>query len=506
MEISYDKIYLNTERPKRARVIPVAIPMYMYRMEVNSYTHGLNFFQKQVLKLKVKPELNEKRIGELIGVNPTVIRRVVEELETMGLLKGSLTEKGREKLQELDGLVVNARERKLGYVFQFVDTEKVYPWVIHDLQRADLVGEKDIHPKIADFTKGDEETLGSTVVYLDNLWREADTFPAPTERDITRMILNTSKRSEEEDSSVGRSLGVKLVDRSPTKVWLCTYAFLPKIAGEDIYHSDWKVLDPFNNGDAHEPDGSSAEMKYYLNGIDDGYLKAKIDEAFDDAKTLQGENRAAYVRELDERIKFRIELDFSSFKGFDRNILEGTRDVVKGILEWEDGQYKNQRLVLDICAGIIRTMETILSIDAHNRSREYESVLAECGSDSYRWKRAIQSGFEQNFSEELSGLWWYTKTQHTGVNGFRFSRNQFQNPNGFAPKIWSFVATSREQGSERLAHALRGTLSTLHEINGIRNKTHGTTERDEKQRVITKEEGQRHYETFRSIINRYLGN
>lgn len=506
MEISYDKIYLKVERPKRAQVVPVAIPMYMYRIEVNSYEHGLNFLQKQVLRLKAKPEFSEEKIGALIGINPSVIRRVVSELENKRLLDGGLTESGREKLQELDGLVVNAGERKLGYVFQFVDSGRIYPWVVHDLQIADLGGESDMHPSIVDFTKGDSEREPSPVVYFDSMWRGADLFPSPTERDITKMILNTAKRSEDEDSAAGRSLGVRLLEESPTKVWVCTYVFLPKIDGQHIYHSEWKTLDPFGHGDAHELDGSSADMRYYLNAVDDGYLKTEIQRAFDWVETQNGKKRADYVQELNERIKDRIELDFPSFVGSDRHIMEGTKDVVKGLIEWEDGQSKDQRLILDICVGIIRTMETILSIDAHERSVNYQSVLEQCGTDHYSWKRMIQTGFEQNFGEELSNLWWYTKTKQTWPKAFRFSKSQFENSNGFSPKIWAFVATTSEPGSERLVRAFRGRLSALHKINGVRNQTHGTTERDEKQTSISKEEGQHFYETFMSIMTQYLSN
>jgi hypothetical protein len=61
MAIEYNNIVLNINRRPSTKSLMVAIPMYMYRIETNEFSHGLNFFQKTVLKLKGRQVLKMKQ-------------------------------------------------------------------------------------------------------------------------------------------------------------------------------------------------------------------------------------------------------------------------------------------------------------------------------------------------------------------------------------------------------------------------------------------------------------
>lgn len=49
----YDYILNVEHRPNKTGVL-LAIPMYMYRIEMKSIEYGINFFQKAVLMFKTK--------------------------------------------------------------------------------------------------------------------------------------------------------------------------------------------------------------------------------------------------------------------------------------------------------------------------------------------------------------------------------------------------------------------------------------------------------------------
>ena len=78
----------------------VCIPFYMYRIETNEFEHGLNFFQKIVLKFKARPGIKDEAIAEYTGLDSKLIGIVTGELQAKQLINehGSLSVKGKEKL------------------------------------------------------------------------------------------------------------------------------------------------------------------------------------------------------------------------------------------------------------------------------------------------------------------------------------------------------------------------------------------------------------------------
>lgn len=82
------------------------------------------------------------------------------ELQAKQLIneQGSLSGKGKEKLNEVDGLVVNSGKRKMGYLFKYVNEDKLYPYYIDKVEPADLLDNlQGKHPKVITGTKGDGE-------------------------------------------------------------------------------------------------------------------------------------------------------------------------------------------------------------------------------------------------------------------------------------------------------------------------------------------------------------
>lgn len=217
MEIEYNNIYHHIKRRPSKKYIMVSIPLYMYRVETNEFEHGLNFFQKVVLKFKTKPNIKNETIAQLTGLDEKLIEMVSGELQEKRLLSnyGSLSEKGREKLYEVEGLLVSSGKRKIGYVFKYLNQDKLYPYFIQKVEPADLLNDKSQYPKIVIGTKGDGEDFTELPFFIDDLVIKKEAFNKPTEKEILQLIQNTNRKGEnkqldeEKNNTISKQLSIR---------------------------------------------------------------------------------------------------------------------------------------------------------------------------------------------------------------------------------------------------------------------------------------------------------
>jgi hypothetical protein len=224
----------------------------MYRIETNEFEHGLNFFQKIVLKFKVRPGIKEEAIAEYTGLDSKLIGIVKGELQAKQLINehGSLSEKGKEKLMEVDGLVINSGKKKIGYVFKYVNQDKFYPYYISKVIPADVLeNNNNSHPLIVTGNKG-EEDRSERPYFLDEALYTKTNYNRPSERDVLQLIQNSNSKgiNQEEDEAknekLSQQLSIRFFNDQPEVVWACTFVYLQQNEDE-TYEPDWRVLDPF---------------------------------------------------------------------------------------------------------------------------------------------------------------------------------------------------------------------------------------------------------------------
>ena len=311
MEIEYNNIYHHIKRRPSKKYLMVSIPLYMYRVETNEFEHGLNFFQKVVLKFKAKPNIKSETIAQLTGLDEKLIAMVSAELQGKGLLSehGSLSDKGREKLNEVEGLVVNSGKRRISYVFKYLNQDKLYPYFIQKVDPADILEDNGQHPKIVTGTKGDGEDYTELPFYIDDLIVKKQTFNKPTEREVLQLIQNSNRKSEqkqedeEKNNKLSKQLSIRFLKDQPEIVWVCTYIYL-KENEEGYFDPEWKIADPFGFGD-------SISLKYYISKLGNENLNKSIIGRFSDAKTLEGKTLTDFYEIINKRIEEKLLSDFS---------------------------------------------------------------------------------------------------------------------------------------------------------------------------------------------------
>ncbi|MBK6978917.1 MAG: hypothetical protein IPH28_18975 [Cytophagaceae bacterium] len=207
---------------------------------------------------------------------------------------GSLSEKGKEKLNEVDGLVVNSGKRRIGYVFKYLNQDKLYPYFIQRVDPADILEDKGKHPKIVTGTKGDGEDYTELPFFIDDLILKKQTFNKPTEREVLQLIQNSNRKSEqkqedeEKNYKLSKQLSIRFLKDQPEIVWVCTYIYLKE--NEDGYFDpEWRIADPFGFGD-------SISLKFYISKLGNENLNKSIIGRFSDAKTLEGKPYLIFMK------------------------------------------------------------------------------------------------------------------------------------------------------------------------------------------------------------------
>jgi len=496
MEIEYNNIYHHIKRRPSKKYLMVSIPLYMYRVETNEFEHGLNFFQKVVLKFKAKPNIKNETIAQLTGLDDKLIAMVSAELQGKGLLSehGSLSDKGREKLNEVEGLVVNSGKRRIGYVFKYLNQDKLYPYFIQRVDPADILEDKGKHPKIVTGTKGDSEDYTELPFFIDDLVIKKQTFNKPTEREVLQLIQNSNRKSEqkqedeEKNNKLSKQLSIRFLKDQPEIVWVCTYIYLKE--NEDGYFDpEWRIADPFGFGD-------SISLKFYISKLGNENLNKSIIGRFSDAKTLEGKTLSDFHEIINKRIEEKLLSDFSiGIKTLDTNLQTYIESVIKNIVLLEQQNYNDLDASLSFTLNIQNALENIFKQDREQRNSFYEIVYSELDRDFEKKKRSLIGIYRQKlFSIN-------TLVPQPIIN---VCKGSLARGNSLLSYVASFILTYNFDNKSILFKLLNNRIEPIIEIAQLRNeKGHGQTATEKELRPFSKTEVLKHYDFFKSLINDY---
>ena len=375
MEIEYkNKILWNgLKRPFGKRFL-IAIPMYMYRINTYPFERGFNFFQKVVLKLKVKPGISNSTISEILGLpDDKLVTKVENQLKGKKLLdeSGLITSEGLLVREQSDGFIVNTDDRKLGYIFQMVDKEVYYSNYIDKIQ--DVAFKKRggaIRVNVYTDEYGEDKYNDAFVLDV-----EAVNLPRPSERFIIQAINNKTwldmelQGQEHSQSEKDCDFNIEFISEIPELVWVCTYIYLPRVDGSDeIYEPNWRVLDPFGYGD-------SVKLKFYLESLQNQKLQNKLEDVFGDVETTANQKYSELKRQIELIAEDNIMQDFGLESHLmDKNIQQFLKRAVFYYYSLKYGNYKDSGDSQDFIINVQQLLETIFKIDREQRKSVYQRV------------------------------------------------------------------------------------------------------------------------------------
>ena len=496
MEIEYNNIYHHIKRRPSKKYLMVSIPLYMYRVETNEFEHGLNFFQKVVLKFKAKPNIKNETIAQITGLDDKLIAMVSAELQGKGLLSehGSLSEKGREKLNEVEGLVVNSGKRRIGYVFKYLNQDKLYPYFIQKVEPADILEDKSHHPKVVTGTKGDGEDYTELPFFIDDLVIKKQTFNKPSEREVLQLIQNTNTKGEqkqedeEKNNKLSKQLSIRFLKDQPEIVWVCTYIYL-KENEDGNFDPEWRIADPFVFGD-------SISLKYYISKLGNENLNKSIIGRFSDARTLEGKTLSDFYEIINMRIEEKLLSDFSiGIKTLDTNLQTYIDSIIKNIVLLEQQNFNDLDASLSFSLNIQNALENIFKQDREQRNSFYENVFSELDKEFEKKKRCLIGIYRQRlFSSN-------TLVPQPIIN---VCKGSLARGNSLLSYVASFILTYNYDNKSILFKLLNNRIDQIIEIAQLRNeKGHGQTASEKELRPFSKTEVLRHYDFFKSLINDY---
>ena len=478
----------------------VSIPLYMYRVETNEFEHGLNFFQKVVLKFKAKPNIKIETISQLTGLDDKLIAMVSAELQGKGLLNehDSLSDKGREKLNEVEGLVVNSGKRRIGYIFKYLNQDKLYPYFIQKVEPADILEVKGQHPKIVTGTKGDGEDFTELPFYIDDLIVKKQTFNKPTEREVLQLIQNTNikgeqKQDEEKNNKLTKQLSIRFLKEQPEIVWVSTYIYLKENEG-GYFDPEWRIADPFGFGD-------SISLKYYISKLGNENLNNSIIGRFSDARTLEGKTLSDFNEIINKRIDEKLLSDFSiGTKTLDINLQIYIESVIKNIVLLEQQKYSDLDACLSFSLNIQNALENIFKQDREQRPGAYNQLYNTFEPDT----KTNDSKGKYHSLISIYRAKVFSQNTQVPKRLLNTTRARLSTSVSLIQYLVSFILTYNYDNKSILFKLLNNRIDQIIEIAQLRNeKGHGQTALEKVLRPLSKTEVLKHYDFFKSLINDY---
>jgi DNA-binding protein Fis len=422
---------------------------------------------------------------------------VSAELQAKKLLSehGSLSDKGREKLNEVEGIIVNSGKRKIGYVFKFLNQDKLYPYFIQKVEPADILKDKGQHPKIVTGTKGDGEDYTELPFFIDDLVIKKQTFNKPTEREVLQLIQNTyikgepKQEDEEKNNKLSKQLSIRFLKDQPEIVWVCTYIYL-KENEEGYFNPEWRIADPFGFGD-------SISLKFYLSKLGNENLNKSIIGRFSDAKTLEGKTLSDFYEIINKRIEEKLLSDFSiGIITVDTNLQMYIESVIKNIILLEQQNYNDFDASLSFSLNIQNALENIFKQDREQRNSIYEIVYSELDKDFEKKKRSLTGIYRQKLFSSS------TLVPQPIIN---VCKGSLARGNSLLSYVASFILTYNYDNKSILFKLLKNRIDQIIEIAQLRNeKGHGQTASEKELRPLSEAETLNHYNFFKSFINDYL--
>lgn len=500
MATEYNTIYNHVKHRPSRKSMMVCTPFYMYRIETNEFEHGLNFFQKVILKFKARPGTNDQHIANYTGLDSRLVGIVVGELQAKQLINehGALSLKGKEKLSEIDGLVVNSGKKKIGYVFKYVNQDKLYQYYVNQVLPADTLQESSsLHPKIVTGTKGDGQDFTDLPFYLDEALNSKLSHNRPSERDVLQLIQNSSRKGvnieEDENKSdkLSNQLSIRFLNDQPEIVWACTYIYLHQNEDE-TYEPDWRVLDPFGYGD-------NVALKFYITNSGNKRLLDSIQNKFADAKTFGGKILSDYNQQINKLTEERLLSDFSfGLNNQDENLQLYLRTIIKNLIIFEDSNFEDINSSVSFILNLQKILENVLQQDREKRVSIYtriESKYSKKNPLSLEKKRdtlaiIFQTGyFTKDFAVYKSLLKMCDSSNNYSLKGYLF---------------W-FIISFHFDPNFGLYEIFKNRIDIIFEIANLRNEnSHGATSNFKVVKPLSKEQIEVYYAFLKSFINDFI--
>jgi hypothetical protein len=502
MATEYNNIILNISRKPSSKYIVVAIPMYMYRIKTNSFSYGLNFFQKAILKFKAKPGIKEETIAQYLGLDEKLIALLISELRWHGLINehGALSEKGKEKMSEIDGLIVDSNGEKMGYVFQYSTQDKLYQYYIDKIDTPNLLNENP--PRIITGTKGDGRDNYTEPFFLDELYKKRKILPNPDEKQILELIQNSNKKPKDTTDNLNNStdklqkqLSIRFIPSANAElVWVCTYIYLQE-REDDTFEPDWRVLDPFGFGD-------NIALKFYLNTKENQDLINHIDTKFANVETVGKKRISEYYNQLNKVIEDKLLSDFSlGLSNLDENLQQYIQAILKHYFLQQYQNYKDMDACVSFSLNIQNALENILKQDKEKRLTVYEDMYNHFEPDI----RKIDS--KMKYDSLIAVYRSKVLSQNTQVPKRLLSTTNavLTKSNSLLQYLTSFILTYNFDNKSPLFKVLKDRINTIVEIAQLRNeKGHGQTSNEKRLALLSHDEVEKYYQFIKGLINDYI--
>lgn len=369
MEFLSNKIICSQTKPTEKSFL-IGIPMYMYRVQSQGFTSELNFFQEIVLKFKRQPDTSCSAISDMTGLDIRLLERVEGELIRKNLLSeyGSITQYGIELLDNKSHIIIDKETQRMGYVFQYLTQTNYYPYYIPSIREAEIINEEGT---LVATDLEDESSVEK--LYKINLLQQQVIGNAPSDIEVCHLIENTKHNQEYvEDSEsldgLSKLLSLRFVpNSSPIPVLVCAYIYLPMVNEEEgIYSSEWKVTNPFADGD-------SEELELYLKSLNLPSLKKKIINEFREADTDINRKYAEVDAMLESEASDEIKLQLGySFEKLDEQLKEQVKNTISAFIRLQ--HINNFDYQMPLFGGMQKTIETILANDYHSRTLAYNRL------------------------------------------------------------------------------------------------------------------------------------
>lgn len=473
-------------------------------VQTREFKNGLNFFQKAILRFKSRPGFKDEDIARLIGVDEKLIHIISSELKLEKMLdeNGALTDKGRTARMMMDGIIVDNDKTRTGYVFQYINEDRYYPFYVDNYRKPDTIKDKGEIKILGQ--KGDGYSM--SLFSADEILESCKVLPAPDEQRIARLIKNIGKYGIEFSDNVdtrvsGDGLSVKLLpDNKPTLVWVCTYMYY-KNEGNGLYSSDWKVIDPFIQPDPNNQESmisyrDSKSIKLYIEG-NAPQLVSDFESRFVDIETLERRKYQEMNVTLDKVIEERMRTDFGFLPAnMDKTLLGYLHRIVRSKIRI-DYHDDIEDASVSFSANLQRALESILIKHRYINESIYQQIAEAFepngNSKEDKWKKG----------QALNDLYQYLFHKQAPVPLYLTSKKSIKTPDSLKAYISSFLLT-RMYGDKLYMMVLRD-CDILLEISDIRNnRAHGHIDEDNSKDYLTSQQVDAYYGFIVRFINEYI--
>ena len=486
-----DIIFNYPKRPSKKSMV-IGIPMLEYRIQTNDFKSGLNFFQKAILKFKSRPGFSNEKIAEYLGVDVKLVAAIENELVVEKLLdgNGALTEQGKTQKASMDGLIIDNSKKKIGYIFRYLNEDKFYPYYVSSYRTPNV--SSDSEPKI-NGQKGDDFTYN--VYYAKEMLGNIVNTVRPDEKKIFELIKHNDGRAmgddhDDELPNIGRKLSVKFIpDDKPSLVWVCTYAYLED-QGNDIYGSDWKVLDPFSE-DAED----STSLKLYVQ-YNAPELTKKIEESFADVQTIERKLFKEANFQMEKQVEDIILKDFPLPQKVDKKFYSYLRTIVRTKLTQEYHNYSDEAPAREFSLAFQQLFESLLIQHRERFPDEYDKMLREFSSgvdeaaDTWKRKSVMKEIFKFLFNKQVPNAIYAS------------ARGPLDKPKALRGHLVATILTKMYSNQfYQLVLKYHEDLNSLCELRNDRG--HGHTEKQHVNELLTRDQVEEKYNFLKTFIYEY---